>query len=123
MIVRSFVVIVALLTALPFARADTLEEKAQMCGACHGENGVPQEKTTPVIAKHDFADGDDVPGSIIAMGPGIKHDLRLMGFQASVYDVATTILHIYGIDQPKQMRGHVLTEIFENSENKVALQK
>ena len=31
------------------ARADTLEEKAQMCGGCHGENGVPQEKTTPVI--------------------------------------------------------------------------
>ena len=26
-----------------------LEEKAQMCGGCHGENGVPQEKTTPVI--------------------------------------------------------------------------
>ena len=84
---------------------------------------MDHEKTTPVIAKHDFADGDDVPGSIIAMGPGIKHDLRLMGFQASVYDVAPTILHIYGIDQPKQMRGHVLTEIFENSENKVALQK
>ena len=20
-----------------------------MCGGCHGENGVPQEKTTPVI--------------------------------------------------------------------------
>lgn len=84
---------------------------------------MDHEKTTPVIAKHDFADGDDVPGSIIAMGPGIRHDLRLMGFQASVYDVAPTILHIYGIDQPKQMRGHVLTEIFENSENKVALQK
>jgi cytochrome c553 len=36
--------------ALPgAARADTLEEKAQMCGGCHGENGVPQERTTPVI--------------------------------------------------------------------------
>ena len=30
------------------------------------------EKTTPVVAKHDFADGDDVPGSFFAMGPGIK---------------------------------------------------
>jgi cytochrome c553 len=40
----------ALLAALPgAARADTLEEKAQMCSGCHGENGVPQEKTTPVI--------------------------------------------------------------------------
>jgi predicted AlkP superfamily phosphohydrolase/phosphomutase len=78
------------------------------------------EKTTPVIAKHDFADGDDVPGSLFVMGPGIKHDLRLMGLGASVYDVAPTLLHIYGIDQPKQMRGRVLTEIFESSENKVA---
>lgn len=84
---------------------------------------MDHEKTTPVIAKHDFADGDDVPGSIIAMGPGIKHDLRLMGFEASVYDVAPTILHIYGIEQPKQMRGHVLTQIFEESEKKVALKK
>jgi predicted AlkP superfamily phosphohydrolase/phosphomutase len=84
---------------------------------------IDHEKTTPVIAKHDFADGDDVPGSFFAMGPGIKHDLRLMGFEASVYDIAPTILHLYGIEQPKQMRGHVLTEIFEGSENKVALQK
>jgi predicted AlkP superfamily phosphohydrolase/phosphomutase len=81
---------------------------------------MDHEKTTPVIAKHDFADGDDVPGSFFAMGPGIKHDLRLMGFEASVYDVAPTILHLYGIEQPKQMRGHVLSEIFENSPNKVA---
>jgi predicted AlkP superfamily phosphohydrolase/phosphomutase len=81
---------------------------------------MDHEKTTPVVAKHDFADGDDVPGSFFAMGPGIKHDLRLMGFQASVYDIAPTILHIYGIEQPAQMRGHVLTEIFEGSDSKVA---
>ncbi len=81
---------------------------------------MDHEKTTPVIAKHDFADGDDVPGSFFAMGPGIKHDLRLMGFEASVYDVAPTILHIYGIDQPPQMHGHVLTQIFENGDAKVA---
>ena len=31
-----------------------------------------------------------------------------MGFEASVYDLAPTILHIYGIEQPTQMRGHVL---------------
>ncbi|HMI53331.1 MAG TPA: alkaline phosphatase family protein [Candidatus Saccharimonadales bacterium] len=76
------------------------------------------EKTTPVIAKHDFADGDDVPGSFFAMGPGIKHGLRLMGFEASVYDLAPTILRIYQIDPPKQMRGHVLEEIFETTERK-----
>jgi cytochrome c553 len=31
------------------ARAASLEDNVAMCGACHGENGVPQEKTTPVI--------------------------------------------------------------------------
>lgn len=42
--------VLAALVALPSsAHADTLEEKAQMCGGCHGENGIPQEKTTPVI--------------------------------------------------------------------------
>lgn len=42
--------VAALLASLPAAaRTETLEEKAEMCGACHGENGVPQEKTTPVI--------------------------------------------------------------------------
>jgi hypothetical protein len=46
-----------------------------------------------------------------------------MGFEASVYDIAPTILHIYGIQQPRQMRGHILTEIFEGSEHKVAMQK
>jgi predicted AlkP superfamily phosphohydrolase/phosphomutase len=81
---------------------------------------MDHEKTTPVIAKHDFADGDDVPGSFFAMGPGIKHGLRLMGFEASVYDIAPTILHIYGVEPPKQMRGHVLDEIFETTGNKAA---
>jgi predicted AlkP superfamily phosphohydrolase/phosphomutase len=79
---------------------------------------MDHEKTTPVIAKHDFADGDDVPGSFFAMGPGVKHNSRLMGFEASVYDITPTILHIYGIEQPKQMRGRVLTEIFDGSQNK-----
>jgi hypothetical protein len=29
-------------------------------------------------------------------------------------------LHIYGIEQPIQMRGHVLTEIFEGTDKKMA---
>lgn len=84
---------------------------------------MDHEKTTPVIAKHDFADGDDVPGSFFVMGPGVKNDFRLMGLDASVYDIAPTILHIYGLEQPKQMRGHVLTEIFGPPDNKVAMHK
>jgi predicted AlkP superfamily phosphohydrolase/phosphomutase len=80
---------------------------------------MDHEKTTPVIAKHDFADGDEVPGSFFAVGPNIKKGLRLMGLEASVYDLAPTILHLYGIEQPKQMRGHVLVQIFEDSDNKI----
>ena len=34
---------------LASACAQTIEEKAQVCSACHGEAGIPQEKTTPVI--------------------------------------------------------------------------
>jgi predicted AlkP superfamily phosphohydrolase/phosphomutase len=81
---------------------------------------MDHEKTTPVIAKHDFADGDEVPGAFFAMGPDIKHDLRLMGLEASVYDITPTILHLYGIQQPPQMHGHVLTQIFEGAANNVA---
>jgi predicted AlkP superfamily phosphohydrolase/phosphomutase len=76
--------------------------------------------TTPVIAKHDFADGDDVPGAFIAMGPGIRQDRRLLGFQATVFDLAPTILHLYGIEAPKQMRGHVLSEIFDTTQGRSA---
>jgi cytochrome c553 len=31
------------------AQAQTIEQKAQVCSACHGENGVPQVKEHPVI--------------------------------------------------------------------------
>ena len=31
------------------AQAQTIEQKAQVCGECHGENGVPQQKDRPVI--------------------------------------------------------------------------
>ncbi len=42
--------VAALFLALPaFAHAASLEDNVAMCGACHGENGVPQEKTTPGI--------------------------------------------------------------------------
>lgn len=68
---------------------------------------------TPIIAHHDFDDGDDVPGLFIAAGPNIKHDVRLMGFEVSVFDIAPTVLHLYGIGRQPHMKGHVLSEIFE----------
>jgi cytochrome c553 len=44
------VVVATTLTGPPDApRADTLEEKAQLCAGCHGENGIPLDKSMPVI--------------------------------------------------------------------------
>jgi hypothetical protein len=40
---------------------------------------------------------------------------RLMGLSMSVYDIAATVLHVYGLPVSDQMRGRALTEIFESS--------
>src|SRR5690349_7159495 len=47
----SDIFLLALLMVAPPAlgRAVSLEDNIAMCGACHGENGVPQDKATPVI--------------------------------------------------------------------------
>ena len=38
------------ITAVPAYAADDIEAKAQMCDACHGQNGVPADpKTIPII--------------------------------------------------------------------------
>ena len=74
--------------------------------------------TTPVIAKHDYEDGDEVPGTFVAMGPGIKKGVMLKGLQVSVFDIAPTVLHLYGLPVPKNMQGRVLTELFEGSPSK-----
>ena len=39
----------ALLAGSAAASADTIEEKAALCGACHGLKGVPEDPTTPII--------------------------------------------------------------------------
>jgi len=38
-----------LLAAAPLATAQSIEDKAQACAACHGEGGVPPDKSWPVI--------------------------------------------------------------------------
>src|SRR5215470_15145771 len=75
----------------------------------------PNRATESATSKHDFEDGDDVPGVFIAMGPGIKKGVRVTGLPISVFDIAPTILHFYGIARPPQMQGRILTEIFENT--------
>jgi cytochrome c553 len=43
------VAFVVALAAFSFAaQAQTIEEKAQICAACHGENGVPQQQPFPI---------------------------------------------------------------------------
>ncbi|MEI9899442.1 MAG: cytochrome c4 [Hyphomicrobium sp.] len=44
----AFLLAVLSLFASP-ALADSVGDNAQICAGCHGENGVPQEKTTPII--------------------------------------------------------------------------
>jgi cytochrome c553 len=48
-----FVLVVALLAPVVMGTsalaADPIEAKAKVCATCHGENGVPQLKTTPAI--------------------------------------------------------------------------
>ncbi|WP_290994830.1 cytochrome c4 [Hyphomicrobium sp.] len=47
------IAIAALAAAFPLttdiASAASVEENAKICATCHGESGVPQEKTTPII--------------------------------------------------------------------------
>jgi cytochrome c553 len=44
------IVLAALLSGVgPRAHAQTIEEKAAVCAACHGENGIPPDKAFPVI--------------------------------------------------------------------------
>jgi cytochrome c553 len=38
----------ALAISVPAARGESIEEKAQLCAACHGEDGVPPEQSFPV---------------------------------------------------------------------------
>jgi cytochrome c553 len=43
------VVAAALLAGSAAASADTIEEKAALCAACHGEKGVSEDKSMPII--------------------------------------------------------------------------
>src|SRR6516162_555394 len=42
-------VVAAVLVGATVAWADTIEDKAALCGACHGEKGIPEDPTTPII--------------------------------------------------------------------------
>jgi predicted AlkP superfamily phosphohydrolase/phosphomutase len=50
-------------------------------------------------------------GIFLESGPGIKKGIEIEG--AKIYDLAPTILHVFGIPIPKDMDGRVLKELFE----------
>jgi len=52
-----------------------------------------------------------INGILIFYGPGIQKDKQIKG--AKIYDLAPTILHVFGLPIPNDMDGRVLMEIFE----------
>jgi cytochrome c553 len=73
------------LAALPgSAGAQTIEQRAQLCAACHGESGVPQLKTTPAIwgqqlgylylQLRDFKSGARKNDQMSAIAATLEHD-------------------------------------------------
>jgi len=51
-----------------------------------------------------------INGTFIAWGPNIKENNEI---NAKIYDIAPTILHMFGIPIPRDMDGRVLKEIFK----------
>jgi cytochrome c553 len=49
LLLAAFLLLSSVLTGPAAHAAGNVEETAQICSGCHGENGVPQEKTTPII--------------------------------------------------------------------------
>ena len=43
------VVLIALLVGATAAWADSIEDKAALCAACHGAKGLPEDKSFPII--------------------------------------------------------------------------
>jgi len=73
------------LFALPAVAADDIEAKAQMCSACHGQNGVPADpKTMPIIwgqqqsylmkQLHDYRSGDRDNPLMASIAKGLAQD-------------------------------------------------
>ncbi len=44
-----FLAVLSVCLLAGFARAQSIEEKAAVCAACHGENGVPIDKSIPIL--------------------------------------------------------------------------
>lgn len=75
-------------------------------------DGETLQKTAPFANK---SGSHRKEGVFIAYGPDIKQGIEIEG--AKIYDIAPTILHVFGLLVPEDIDGTVLKEIFkENSE-------
>jgi cytochrome c553 len=74
----------ALMMAPGSVQAQTIEQKAQLCSACHGENGAPQQKTTPAlwgqqlgylyVELRDYKSGARKNDQMSAVAASLEHD-------------------------------------------------
>ena len=74
----------ALIIVLGSAQAQTIDQKAQLCAACHGPTGVPAQTTTPVIwgqqlgylylELRDYSTGARKNDQMTAIAAGLQHD-------------------------------------------------
>jgi len=71
---------------------------------------VDTDKTWVFDLKHR-AGTHKLQGIFVAKGPGIKEGIEIDNVR--IYDIAPTILHIFGLPIPNDIDGRVLTEIFE----------
>jgi cytochrome c553 len=81
---HAIVAALALATPLTPATAQTIDQKAQLCSACHGDTGIPQQKTTPVIwgqqlgylylELRDYKSGARKNDQMAAVAAGLERD-------------------------------------------------
>jgi cytochrome c553 len=72
------VALIAVMAVAPANAADDIATRVQLCGACHGQNGVPVNATTPIIRGqqsnflykelHDYHSGERVNLIMSAIG-------------------------------------------------------
>ncbi|WP_409560931.1 c-type cytochrome [Hyphomicrobium sp. MC8b] len=110
--------VAAILTGSHSAFADEIADKIQLCAGCHGENGIPQQKTTPVIwgqnqgylyiQLRDFKRGARKNDQMSAVAEGLSKD-----------DMKALAAHFSGLKWPniqqpspsKDVTKHALTVI------------
>jgi len=73
---------------------------------------IGEYNPTGTLTDISFKNGDHrLYGIFLAYGQGIKKGYEIKN--AKIYDIAPTILHIFGLPIPNDMDGRVLMEIFE----------